>query len=245
MPPVSPWSGCRRGLTGDQLWRWYNRRRFSGGVAKGASNSGAAHLALDGPRFWESCKRSSGRWHASTSRGVSGASPTNCSSSWACGSRRVPCTSIYPRICTLARANARRPSAGVRLSAITRGTSSLVLWPPISPEICRPSLHGCDGYASGGEDQSSRARCGEPHCMTPRALPGRVLPRRDWLCGRQSPWRRSGWTNGVRPIAGHHAPMILVSPLEPHWSIGSTCVLLVLLCIGGTGPPPTRRAPGR
>jgi hypothetical protein len=65
------------------------------------------------------------------------------------------------------------------------------------------------------------------------------------LCGRQSPWRRSGWTNGVRPIAGHHAPMILVSPLEPHWSIGSTCVLLVLLCIGGTGPPPTRRAPGR
>jgi hypothetical protein len=58
------------------------------------------------------------------------------------GSRRVPGTRISPGICTLVQAAARRPSAGVRSFAITRGTSSPVAWPPISPEGCRPVLHG-------------------------------------------------------------------------------------------------------
>jgi hypothetical protein len=51
------------------------------------------------------------------------------------------------------------------------------------------------------------------------------------------------WTSGVRPMAGHHTPLILVSPLESHRSTGSTGVLLVLCCVGGTGPTLIRRAP--
>jgi hypothetical protein len=39
-------------------------------------------------------------------------------------------------------------------------------------------------------------------------------------------------------------PVILVSPLTPQRSTGSTCVQLVLPCAGGTGLTLTRGVPG-
>jgi hypothetical protein len=74
--------------------------------------------------------------------GASGGSPTNCGSSWVCGSHHAPSGSVCPYVCTLVQANARRPSAGARSCTITRGTSSSVVWPPISPEVDRPWRHG-------------------------------------------------------------------------------------------------------
>src|SRR5215510_632423 len=36
-------------------------------------------------------------------------------------------------------------------------------------------------------------------------------------------------------MVGRHASMLLVSPAEPPQCTGATCVLQVLVCVGGTG----------
>jgi hypothetical protein len=71
--------------------------------------------------------------------------------------------------------------------------------PRISDAVGEPSQTGYEGF----------------HGVTPRAVPRCAPPRRDWLCGRQSSWRRSARTSGVHPIAGCHASMPLVSPPKP------------------------------
>jgi hypothetical protein len=107
------------------LSRWFDWRpalaivqpeTFSRWCRQGVVGGGSGNPSPDGPQFRWSCKGSSGRWHATISRGVSDALPTNCSSSSAFGSRRARSASTCPRISTALQANACRRSAGAILA---------------------------------------------------------------------------------------------------------------------------------
>jgi hypothetical protein len=159
----APWSGRRRGLTGNRRWWWCNRRPSSDGDAKGITCAGATLHALDDHRSPWSSKSASSRWRVIMSCGASAASPTSCCSSGAYGSPREPCASPCPPVTVECQAIVCRHSAGARSCTITPVPLLSVACPRTSsPEVPEPCRSGSRGaFSDGGGTDPVRVGTGE------------------------------------------------------------------------------------